>query len=124
MADKTGSEPQERIITVLEEILKWTRFEALQRLKAVLTETLASDEDKRIYQFSDGRSSRDVGSASGVAYTKVVARWKIWNSLGIVVPSRKYQGRFEHIVSLEDLGIQVPLLKSKEPEGQSGKGTT
>lgn len=114
MASNAGIDPQERIIKLLEEILKWTRFEGLQRLKEVLTATLASDEDKRVYQFSDGRSSREVASASGLTFSQVVSRWRIWNTSGIVVPSKKYQGRFERIVSLEDLGIAVPLLKMKE----------
>lgn len=116
MDNKTDVNPQERMIVLLEEILKWTRFEGLQRLKQVLTTTLVSDEDKRVYQFSDGRSSRDVESVSGVTYKTVMYRWKIWNTLGIATPSKKYQGRFERIVSLEDLGIVVPPLKAKKPQ--------
>ncbi|GAH67674.1 unnamed protein product, partial [marine sediment metagenome] len=32
-----------------------------------------------------------------------------------VTPSKKYQGRFGRIFSLEDLGIVVPPLKAKGP---------
>lgn len=116
MVNKTDVDPQERMIVLLEEILKWTRFEGIQRLKQVLTTTLVSDEDKIVYQSSDGRSSRDVAGASGVTFWKVVSHWNTWNTLGIVVPSKKYQGRFERIVSLEDLGIVVPSLKAKKPQ--------
>ncbi|GAH81421.1 unnamed protein product, partial [marine sediment metagenome] len=50
MVNKTDVDPQERMIVLLEEILKWTRFGGLQRLKQLLTTTLVSDEDKRVYQ--------------------------------------------------------------------------
>lgn len=111
MADKETVDRQDKVIELLEEILKWTRFQGVQNLKAVLLDNLRSDKEKVAYQFSDGRSSAEVSKVSGVTGMTVTNYWRRWFTLGIAQPSPKYKGRFERAFSLEDLGIEIPSKK-------------
>jgi len=119
-------EKQDKIIGLLDEILKWTRFEGMQRVKAVLLETLKKDSEKIAYQYSDGRGSLEISKIAGVSDFAIRSYWKKWATIGLVHPSGKFKGRYERLFSLEDLGIEVPtvkvLLTEKEPEAEE-KGT-
>lgn len=96
-------------IELLQEILKWIKFEGMQRVKSVLTDVLQKDSEKIIYQFSDGRSSGDVAKLAGVSHQTVVNYWKKWSTMGIVEAEPVRGGtRYGRIFSLEDFGIEVP----------------
>lgn len=98
----------EDIVKVLQEILKWIRFEGLQRVKSLLAGLLEKDIDKIIYQSSDGRPSVEIAKLAGVSHQTVVNYWKKWVKLGIVEPIGVRGGtRYKRIFSLEDLGIDV-----------------
>lgn len=115
-------EQQDKIIGLLDEILKWTRFEGMQRVKAVLLETLKKDSEKIAYQYSDGRGSLEISKIAGVSDFAIRSYWKKWATIGLVHPSGKFKGRYERLFSLEDLGVEVPtvkvLLTEKEPEAE------
>ncbi|MDP1694485.1 MAG: hypothetical protein Q8L34_03010 [Candidatus Woesearchaeota archaeon] len=100
-----------RIIELLEELAKWKRFEGAQLAKKILRELLSKDPEKIVYQYSDGRGSRDIATVAGVSDFSVRSYWKKWNSEGLVIPSKKFRGRYERIFSLEDFGIEIPALK-------------
>lgn len=124
--NETLIEKQDKMIGLLEEILKWTRFEGMQRVKAVLLETLKKDSEKIAYHYSDGRGSLEISKIAGVSDFAIRSYWKKWATMGLVQPSRKFKGRYERLFSLEDLGIDVPtiklLLAEKQPEAEE-KGT-
>lgn len=108
----------DKIIELLEEILKWTKFGGMLKVKDVLLDTLKKDEEKLAYQFSDGRSSREVAKTAGMHFTTVLGYWKRWSAVGIVEPLRVRRGlRYKRVFSLEDLGIEVPTPKKTEKEG-------
>jgi len=111
LAEKETVDKQDKVIELLEEILKWTRLQGVQNVKAVLLDALKSDKEKVAYQFSDGRSSVEVGKACGVTHMTVTNYWRRWFTLGIAQPSKKYKGRFERTFSLEDLGIEIPSIE-------------
>lgn len=119
-------EKQDRMIGLLEEILKWTRFEGMQRVKAVLLETLRKDSEKIAYHYSDGRGSLEISKIAGVSDFAIRSYWKKWVTIGLVYPSSKFKGRYERLFSPEDLGIEVPTIKvsptEKEREAEQ-KGT-
>jgi len=50
----------DRIIDLLEEILKWIRFQGWKSVKEVLLDTLKDDLSKLVYHYSDGISSREI----------------------------------------------------------------
>jgi len=105
------SDTNKRIVELLEELVKWKRFEGAQFAKRTLRELFTKDAEKLVYNYSDGRGSKKIASISGVSDFSVRNYWKKWNFEGLVVPSEKHKGRYERIFSLEDFGIDIPLLK-------------
>lgn len=105
-----------RIIELLEELAKWKRFEGAQLAKKVLSDLLAKDAEKLVYQYSDGKSSRDIAILASMSDFSVRNYWKKWNVEGLVVPSKKYKGRYERVFSLEDFGIEIPRTRESLSE--------
>ncbi len=100
-----------RMIELLEELVKWKRFEGAQLAKKILRELLSKDAEKIVYQYSDGRGTKEIAEIAGVSDFSVRNYWKKWNVEGLVVPSNKFKGRYERIFSLEDFGIEIPRIK-------------
>lgn len=102
----------EEVLRELKEQTKWLRFLAFPELKRTAQENLKTKEQRRIFDLSDGkRSSYDISkhlSQEGIKASSQTVRnhWKRWCALGIVVPSEQYEGRFEKIISLDDLEIE------------------
>jgi len=94
----------------LDQLLKWARFAGMQQLRNILTHNLTNDLQMLIYEYSDGKkSTREVAELVDVKSNQTVANyWKKWSSLGIVEPSTEYQGRFQRICSLVEVGLTVP----------------
>lgn len=100
------------IASTLSELLKWTRFAGMQQLKNVVTQNLKSDPEMLVYELSDGnRGTREVAQLAGLGSNATVARfWQKWSRIGLVEPSKRFPGRFQHICSLEELGLTVPQM--------------
>lgn len=115
---------EDKVIELLEEILKWTKFDVLQKAKEVLLETLKKDTEKMAYQYSDGKSSLEISKLVGVSDFAIRSYWKKWAATGLVHPSSRYKGRYERLFSLEDLSIEVPKIRAlstpKEPRAERG----
>ncbi len=96
----------------LTELLKWNKFAGMQQLKTILSQALNDNAAALVYELSNGRrGTREVAMLAGIKSNKTVARyWKRWSKLGIVIPSNGYQGRYERICSLEDVGLAVPPM--------------
>lgn len=95
---------------ILKEILKWTKFEGMQKVKQVLENTLDNNTKKLIYEFSDGRSSPAIAGIVGVSSPTVRDYWKDWAVLGIVEIHPEYKKRYHRIFSLKEVGIEVPQV--------------
>lgn len=99
------------ILKELKEQNKWLRFLAFSSLKSILISSLETNEQKQIYQLSDGKNSTNEISKKlqkegiKVSHMTVYNYWKRWNALGIVEPSEKYSGRFQKIVNLNDFNL-------------------
>lgn len=97
------------VLKELKEQTKWIKFLALSQLKKVIQETIVTKEQKRIFELSDGENSTNdiskklLEESIKVSHMTVYNYWKRWASLGLVVPSEKYPGRYEKIVSLKDI---------------------
>jgi hypothetical protein len=107
-----------RTVDLLDEIAKWVRFQGIQLAKQVFAEALRKDIEKLAYHYSDGRSSAEIAKIVGVSDFAIRNYWKRWNTIGIAVPSSKFKGRYERLFSLDDLGIELPVVKKTEvPSG-------
>ena len=100
------------ILEELKEQTKWLRFLAVPQLKKLVEQTLSTKEQKRIYDLSNGKDSTHgiskklLAEGIKVSHMTVYNYWKRWFALGLVIPSEKYAGRFEKIISLQDLNIE------------------
>jgi len=100
---------QDRMIELLEELLKWTKVTNIPHVKKLLLELLSSDEQKIAYHNSNGNSSRDVAEIAGASQTDVTKWWKVWIRTGIAEPLSVQRGdRAKRAFSLQDFGIEVP----------------
>ena len=116
-------EKTDKIIELLEEILKWVRLEGAQRAKDTLTGLLKTDTEKLVYENSDGRASRDIAQVVGTSHGTVVNYWRKWVRFGIVKEKSSRGGtRFVKVFSLADFGMEVPRISADErtDEGESG----
>jgi len=112
---------------LLSEILKWTRFVGKQQLKALLLDSLKEDVEKVAYELSDGKSLREIerickDNGYSVSRDTINRYWHKWVALGFVEPSKRFKGRYEKIVSLEEVGIEYPKIELKK--SVKGKTTT
>lgn len=115
-------EPEKKVMQpdsseLLREILRWNRFENFPKLRKLLLDTLETDIEKLVYEFTDGERSRyDVAKELGIPDSTVRSWWDGWYNLGILEPSGKRKGRPQKIMALEDMGIEVPKVPSQKPD--------
>lgn len=99
----------DRMIELLEEIRRWSRFQGWRNVKEILLETLSTPEDKMAYHYSDGRSSREVAQHVPMSHATVTNLWKKWARIGIVEPMQVQRGTLhKRIFSLDEFGIEIP----------------
>lgn len=98
----------------------------MQQLKSVVTQNLSSDPEMLVYELSDGnRGTRDIAQLAGIGSNSTVARyWQKWSKIGLVEPSKKFPGRFQHICSLEELGLTVPQVSPQTQTSQPVEGNS
>lgn len=101
----------QEIKDILREILKWTKFQGMQKAKQVLKATLDNDKKKLVYELSDGRSSSAIAETVEVSDQTVRNYWKEWTALGIAEIHPDYKRRSRRVFSLEEVGIEVPGIK-------------
>lgn len=109
-----NDEKLDRIIGLLEEILKWTRFEGNQRVKEILLDELDTDAKKIAYELSDGRSSPEIAKVAGVTGKTIGDWWKKWAKRGLAEVHPRYKVRFRKVFSLGDFGIEIPKVNKGE----------
>lgn len=114
-----SNEKFDRMIRLLEEILKWTRLEGVQRAKTTITELLTTDTEKLVYENSDGRTSREIAEIVGVSHATVANYWRKWARYGIVEEVSARGGtRYRRSFSLTDFGIKVPRIEVTSQRGE------
>lgn len=108
------------IASTLKELLKWSRFAGMQQLRNILTQNLKTNNELLIYEASDGiRGAREVAKIAGTSHPTVLSYWKKWAKVGIVEPSPKFEGRYQRICSLEEVGLTAPPIPQLTLEGGS-----
>lgn len=115
---------ENRMIELLEELVKWTKVTSIPRVKELLLKILESPEERVAYQSSDGeRSTRSVADIANVGHYRIADWWKTWIKAGIAEPVSVRRGeRAKRIFSLDDFGIEVPVIKvAAAEEGKGGE---
>ncbi|QLH11268.1 hypothetical protein [Nitrosarchaeum sp. AC2] len=104
------------IAGIMAEHLRWTRLAGMEQLRTIFEKNLSSDEERKVYELSDGEKSvRDIEKITNVGRTKIAMLWKKWHNMGIMEKSEKYEGRrMKRSFSLADVGIQVNIPGNNE----------
>ena len=102
---------EQTVVGLLSELLRWTKFQGMIKLKEVILLNVKTENEKKIYELSNGKTTVEIAGLVGVSHVTVYNYWQRWSKTGIVEPSKKYKGRYERMVSLLDLGIEVPKLE-------------
>jgi len=105
-----------RIEKIMHEQLRWTKLVGLGNLRKIFEDELRTNEEKTVYELSDGeRSIRDLDKLTGVSRSKVSLLWRRWYRMGIMEKSKKYEvKRMKKSFSLGDVGIEVNLPDTTE----------
>lgn len=107
----------ETMMNVLQELLKWSKFQGWQKAKNVLLDTLENDLLKLLYQLSDGKSSTAIADKLPISHVTVTKYWNKWAKIGIVKPMQVKGGtRYKRVFSLDEFGIEIPTIKSVNGE--------
>lgn len=113
----------QEIKNILREILKWTKFQGMQKVKQVLETILDTDTKKLVYELSNGISSPKIAKVVGVDQTTIRDYWKDWAVLGTVEVHPDYKKRYRRVFSLEEVGIKVPEVKENaETKEEAAEG--
>jgi len=101
---------------LLEEMLKWLKFLGVQEAQDVVLEALSFDDEEKeraariTYQLTNGENStKDIERYIAFSYRWVSSRHQEWATLGIVEKDGP-QAPYEHILTLDELGIDYPEI--------------
>ena len=117
---------EDRMIELLEELVKWTKVTSIPSAKKLLLDILPKPEQKIAYQASDGAPVKEVAKQANASVGSVSKWWEQWTRSGIAedVPVRGGK-RTVRKFSLEDFGIEVPVITvANVKEGKNGEEKT
>jgi hypothetical protein len=116
------NENRDRIVELLEELVKWTKVTSIPNVKKLLLEILPTPEEKLAYQLSDGSETvKQVANGANVAVGTVSGWWKKWIRNGISEPISVMGGtRARRLFSLDDFSIEIPHVVRASPEVEGG----
>lgn len=110
---------EDRMIELLDELVKWTKVTSIPKVKELLLEILASPEERIAYQSSDGeKTCAHVAKQANSATGTISGWWKKWIKAGIAEPISVRRGtRAKRVFSLYDFGIEVPDIAKSALRG-------
>ena len=122
---------EDRVIELLEELVKWTKVTSIPKVKALLEELVKSPEEKIAYSLSNGkRTTREIAVSANAGKDAISKWWRKWTRAGIAEPISAPGGgnRARSVFSLEDFGIESPdihaLPKDKSNVEEENKTNT
>jgi hypothetical protein len=115
---------EERIISLLEELVVWTRFAARPAILAAWNTILTDDRHLRAYELSDGsRNQIQLAQATGLSQPTISGLWARWRRLGIA----RVQGKtVVHLARPSDFGLERAMklpTSAGTPRTNGGSGS-
>lgn len=106
---------EDKMIELLEELVRWTKVTSIPHVKKLLEEILQSPEEKVAYQTSDEKMSyEEIAKLVNVSTVTISNYGKKWIKNGIAKSvSVKGGQRAVRLFSLEDFGIGIPTITPK-----------
>lgn len=101
---------------LLDEVATWLRVSSYDKVKKLLEDTLDTPEKRMIYHLSDGKTTREIHSTTGVHFTTVASYWRSWYKTGLMKSMPVKGGdRYIRNFDLKDFGIDLPKIIPKLP---------
>lgn len=114
--------PIDELRTLIHTLVVYTKLANYDNIRNRLMKILNSDDKKRVFEATDGRSSvRDIQSSTGVSKDTISDWWDEWQKEGIVEESERVRGRRCRVLSLADFGIEVPGGKKHRVKRQKAE---
>lgn len=90
---------------LLREVVRWLRFQSLDKAKAAVAAMLDSDKKKLVFELTvPGASARSIAAKTGADRNAIARWWAAWYPAGIV--TKEGEG-YRRLFSLKELGIEV-----------------
>lgn len=110
---------------ILRDIRRWLKIMGLQEAKPLLTDALTHDDDQRqedlrtTYHLTNGENGKQE-IAKYITFSRgwVSDRQNEWANLGLVERD-KPNSPYEHLIGLEEAGIEIPDIAEPEEESNS-----
>jgi len=111
---------EERIISLLEDLVAWQRLAARENLLPFLKQVLADPRHLKAFELSNGnRTQQQVADGAGISQPLVSQLWGRWRRLGI---AREKGGKTAHLVSASDYGLEVSATVPADGKTPGKKG--
>lgn len=123
MTEKDNVLTETKILSTLQELLKWTKVSSYNNIKKMLESVLDSENKRIIYYLSDGKNGQDEIVEKGkVAAGSVSKYWHEWEKLGIgeQIPIKRGK-RFKRSFNPDDFNIEIPKRVRSEKNGWSSR---
>jgi hypothetical protein len=102
---------EEKIVQLLNETVRWLRFQGLEKAKAAVAEHLDTDKKKLVFDLTDGKGTQaSISKEAGVSTASLYYWWNEWYAAGIVT---KEGDKFCHLFKLSEIGLSIGLEKTK-----------
>lgn len=114
-------------VQLLEEAVKWLKFIGRNEAQEVVKDAVNFEDESKskdakiVYQLTNGQNStKDIEEYISYSYQWVSNRHQEWAALGIV-EKESSQAQYEHISSLDTLGIDYPDIPDLDKSSKEQK---
>ena len=115
---------------ILRDIRRWVKVIGIQEAKAVMDDALSAEDSgdqeelRIIYHLSNGENStRHIAEHVSVGKDAISTRQKSWAKMGLLEKEHS-RASYEHVISLEEAGIEIPEIPEPEEEPEETKIST
>lgn len=113
MTDRNVAEVLEELLEVQRQNQRWLKILAWEKMQNAVIDGLNQNWEYHLYEMLDGEhSTRDLAEELPRGSSTITRRLDRWSSIGIV--EQTPSGKYDKVVSLETLGIDLPKLESEE----------
>lgn len=115
---------------ILRDIRRWVKIIGIQEAKSIMDDALSAENPEEeeqlrlVYHLTDGEhSTRDIYDYAGFGRNKIIDLQKSWGKMGLLEKEHS-RAPYEHIISLEEAGLEVPEIPEPEEESEETEEST
>ncbi|WP_152418531.1 MULTISPECIES: hypothetical protein [unclassified Haloferax] len=115
---------------ILRDIRRWVKIIGIQEAKNIMDDALSAEDSEEeeqlrlVYHLTDGEhSTRDIYDYADFGRNKIIDLQKSWAKMGLLEKEHS-RAPYEHVISLEEAGVEVPEVPKPEEEPEEPKEST